>query len=520
MKSRKSALSIGLIILLVACQSGQTPPPPKLAISPKTTTFTAGGTAQNFTATFTGTSSSSTINWTLSPNIGTLNASTGATVSYTPPLTVNSSTAVTLTATSGNLSDTATLTVSPSPTITVTGKVIQLIGLPLPNVQVAIGNQTPVTTDANGNFSISGITPPYDVKAVYAPLKLGVVYKGLSRPDPTIMFTGTYPGITPYPGGTSLARLSGTVSGGAGFPQPKDYYTFVIFASQHALGGFGINSTTGSYGGPFDLVRWHKTSTVTGSSCALQYQMDSSSLPIHYSGYGCSGNVTLTNGAQLTGQDIVMNSLADTSLSGNISVPTGYNVTLKQVWADFTNTISWFQLVAQADSVTGFNYVIPNLPNISFQVSAWAVNSASSVTGYITGLAPNTSNISIALPAGPELRQPAKGATGVNAATLFSWTPFSGGVHLAVMKSAAANYFILTSDTNTTLPDLSALGLGLPSSAVFTWQVDAYGPFASVDQAAAPAGLPFGWPIGDGMPTDPGNVYLGASNPSTFTTAP
>ncbi|HVM64512.1 MAG TPA: hypothetical protein VMU14_06595, partial [Acidimicrobiales bacterium] len=89
-----------------------------VSVSPATKTFTAGTGTQLFTATVTGATGTPTVTWTLSPatGSGTLSATTGASVTYTPPATVASAETVTLTASAAGATGSATITVNPAAT--------------------------------------------------------------------------------------------------------------------------------------------------------------------------------------------------------------------------------------------------------------------------------------------------------------------------------------------------------------------------------------------------------------------
>src|SRR5215472_3550718 len=154
---------------------------PSLSVSPPSATLIAGAAPVNFTATFTNTTG--TAIWALTgPGSIHIDASNPNSVSYTPPATVVSSTSATLGATSG------TLTASPPPTITVAGKVTDQAKQALSGAIVVIGAQH-ATTDASGAFSIGGVTAPYDA-AVIVPVgarNTAIVYKGLTRADPTLL---------------------------------------------------------------------------------------------------------------------------------------------------------------------------------------------------------------------------------------------------------------------------------------------------------------------------------------------
>lgn len=101
-------------------------PAAKLEVAPKTANLNAGGPAIDLTAILTG--SSDPISWSLSPNVGSLSATNGAKVKYTPPASIASKTDVTVTATAGKLTATAALTVNPvdAPLLTVSPKTATL----------------------------------------------------------------------------------------------------------------------------------------------------------------------------------------------------------------------------------------------------------------------------------------------------------------------------------------------------------------------------------------------------------
>ncbi len=86
---------------------------PTLTVSPATAAAAPGDATTTLTATLTG--ASGTVNWSLSPasGSGTLSATTGASVQYTPPNQVAAASTVTLSATSGSLSSTVQIILNP-----------------------------------------------------------------------------------------------------------------------------------------------------------------------------------------------------------------------------------------------------------------------------------------------------------------------------------------------------------------------------------------------------------------------
>ena len=78
---------------------------------------------------------------------------------------------------------------------------------------------------------------------------------------------------------------------------------------------------------------------------------------------------------------------------------------------------------------------------------------------------------------------PADGASGVSPGTEFRWSAFAGGIHLVVFdgQGASPSYYVVTRETSTRIPDLTALGAAFPAGAFYDWFVVGIGPFASVD---------------------------------------
>lgn len=498
-------LSTGLIPLLTACPGGGGTTP-TLTVSPTTATLTAGTGNQVFNATLS--NATGTINWALNPNAGTLSATTGASVTYTPPATVTSSTIVQLTATSGSLTATASITVNPPANINVSGTVIGINLQPVASAPVVItsgGTNFSTTTNASGVFSVSGVTTPYDATVVTGNQSL--IYKGLTRTDPTLVFLGVSPGVS------RSASLSGTVSGGAGFPQPANHLTRTAFGSPEALDNATANTTTGAYN--MGTVSWFGSTTTTGNIHVLQWLFDGTNLPTDYKGYGEKLGVALSDGGAFASQNVTMSGVSEATISGSVTLPAGYTLANKRMSVGFADR-SLINVLSDSGSSVSFAYTTPNITGATIQMQVTANNATgTSVITTKPGLAVNATSVSIPLPAGSELSLPPNAATGVSNSTTFSYTPFSGGVHFVVFNGpgASPDYVVVTTASSTTIPNLSSVGLGLPASTVYSWSLVGAAPFATVDAAAGPGG----WLA----------VFLGTAEGSrtqstsrTFTTAP
>jgi hypothetical protein len=475
MKARIVVASGVAMLLSMACggsSSGGGGGGPTLAITPKPApAVTAGGSGNGFTATLTG--ATDTINWTLTPSTGrgSISPATGVNTTYTPPASVASATTVTLTATAGTLTDSVTITINPPATITVTGKVVASNGLPVANSPVVIGTQSAITA-ADGTFTISNVTTPYDlISVVSTPNKLGVVYKGLTRTDPTILQMGLVPAL-PY---------SGTV-GGSVSPVPANK-TYVAWGSPETT------KTSGNLAAnPYSLsLTWLGATSTTGTLHALQWH-PASGLPTGYDGYGTKTGVTVANSGTTSGQNITMTGVSSDNISGSITLPASYTLGSKAMSVVFSSGAS-IPILSDSTSTTSFNYLTPSSVGgtITLTALAGASGVGLSVAGK-TGLAANATGVTVAPQEVSVHGLPANAGTGITTNTDFTWTQFAGGLHIVVLAPTVATnpaFYVFTTGTTTKIPDLSAQGLGLPSGgASYGWTIVAVAPWTSIDDFA------------------------------------
>jgi len=396
---------------------------------------------------------------------------------------VSATTTFTLTASNaaGSVSADAIVTVSQVTTITVTGRVVNTFGTPLPNTPVIISGLPPTTSDGNGDFTVTGVSTPYDATVVAVSTKRAIVYKALTRPDPTLYSVDLT--LLSFP---NTATVSGTITGGTGFPEPLDHRTLVAFGSDEASGGSSANSTSGAYS---FTTGWGGPTTTTGTVHALQWQ-ESAGLPVTYKGYGTKESVALADGGTFLAQNVTMSPIPTVSMSGNVTVPTGYTLSSKSV-AVLLGLAGSITVLSDFTSSLSFTYQTPNIPGKLLQLQVRAASSLGTSLAWKVGLAPDASSVSIALPASPSQSLPVDGATNVDTTTTFSWTPLPGGVHMVYFNTGGTDpdYYVLTAGTSASIPNLNAIGLALPSSKAYTWNLLGFAPFATLDDAAGPGGF-------------------------------
>ncbi len=430
-------------------------------------------------------------------------------------------------------------------TLNVNGKVVNQAGQVSANVPLVIksGAAFSVTTStfADGNFVVANVPTPYDVTVISLNPTGATVSVGLTSATPTVLDMLS---SSPFTGGGS-ASLSGTVTGGIGFPAPGDYKTSVLFASaelqtndylvaDNTTGGYSTDDAYFDFDGESLPVTWLGPATTTGTVHALQSEAAFGDEPITYSGYGFKENVSLANGSVVTGQDIALTAVATAAFSGTYTPPAGYTVDQREMALKFGSG-GLMLLEFDPSSTEAFSYNTPKILGATLVLASTAVKLGEAYSSVINlGLAVDATGVAITSPAAAELNLPLEGATGVTTGTPFSWTAVPGAVHLVVMGLSGApgssvTYVFLTSDTTVTLPDLTSAGLSLPASNRYGWMVYGVGPYADVE--AASAGLsgahqwvPFtsvgGYVVNWGLVNSDTGGFVTNSLAGHFTTAP
>ncbi|WNG17541.1 hypothetical protein [Cystobacter fuscus] len=405
-------------------------------------------------------------------------------------------------------------------TITVKGKVLgeSLQAVSKASILIPGNGRQPVAVDGSGAFSISGVTPPYDVIVADKERRVATVFKGLTLETLTVPLVLDLDAEQPDP--EHRATVEGTVTGEQ--PSSSITTTSLLFAS---TGGDASGSVEPS--GTYSLnVDWNGATSVSGTIYALQSESSNPlSLPTRYLAFGQRDNVTVSKDATLPAQDIALSPVTNSRLAGNYIVPEGYALSVSTLSLAIKPGSEFGLGLAFAPS-GAFDYAVPQIPQTTFSILAAASprdaqgadNEAQTIL-FKRGLTAGTTNVSVEFQVPARPAQPADAAKDVTRTTGFSWSPFAGGVHaLTLQEDKSENQTpytvtIYTSGTQATLPDLSAFGMDLPANTEFTWQIQGVGPAASLD---AMIGL-----VEQGNPLEQGtgDLAVSTSETRTFTTA-
>lgn len=364
----------------------------------------------------------------------------------------------------------------PTTTITVSGHAQDRLGEPIAGARVLVSGQPSVTTGADGGFTITGVAVPYDIALIETGRNTGIVYKGVTRSDPTLLDLFD-PGV----------EQAATVAGSA--PLASGGHTLVFFISgRNVVGGVDADPTTGQF---TFTVRWHGSATThTGTLHVLQLTAAANGTPASYDGYA-SRPLTITAGGTSSSNDFAVADLADPpeqTISGTVALPAGYTLTSRSLFVSFGRVpVVWDE---QGTLSNAFTYTVPAVAGTAFSVEALAVDAASRASFFFkVGVAGNSTNVNVPLEAAGQLAAPPDGAAEVDVATSFTWS-HGGGVGVDILEALPDNpggprFLVLTTAADAKLADLSASGLGLPASASYHWLVDRVAPVRSMDEAAS-----------------------------------
>jgi hypothetical protein len=367
-------------------------------------------------------------------------------------------------------------------TITVSGFVKDFDGEPVAGVPVIIKGKAPVTTDANGAFTVSNVSKPYEARVIFSTDQAAIVYQGLTRSDPTLIYLGI----------TSIWKTA-TISGFV--PPAAGKVTRVFFVSSTMAWSTDADQGTGSY---TLSVNWRGTAnSMSGTLQVLRWTQNSSGLPSQYDAYGFENNLTVSSGGNFPNNNFAVADLTDPpeqNISGSIARPTSsYVLTSKTLYLFLGDAGIYLGQESGAGLSDNFSYVVPSITGATFGVDVDATLSATPTNRYTNynkrGIAGGSSGITVNLASAPQLNIPAHNGSGIDTTTQFLWTMGSGGgicvLYIYPSNFVGPSFYIFTASNSSSIPNLAPQGLGLPSNLSYTWQVAQVFPVSSIDDAAS-----------------------------------
>jgi hypothetical protein len=413
---------------------------------------------------------------------------------------------------------------------TISGKVVNGAGQPITaasiaNLSATLNIKLPGATsnamiEANGNFTLTDVPATYSLllSVSVSGSRFVDVFQGLTRANPTLTVSQG-PFSSPSPTQGSNSPLEGKITGGSGFPTPSSTSTVFTVAVPKAISSYSgffapADASTGAYS---TGLGWLGSNAVTAILHALQFSTNTDGKITGYGGYGRQ-EVTLTpQGPTDPGQplptpvkqNVALAAVAVGSVKGAITWPTDlktpeYQLTTELLFAGLDQTNlnlssptglgqppvigtpgSYDQLVPL---ITGAKFIQRVSVNEKVTSGSFAQGGQSTVWKSVTpGV---TTDINVPAPIG--LKLPEENATDVSSSTKFSWSAYTGGIHIVNFYpfpgagTGQTLVRVITAESSTTLPDLGDV---IPKGAFVLWGVQGIAPYSSMDAATDTAGL-------------------------------
>jgi hypothetical protein len=329
----------------------------------------------------------------------------------------------------------------------------------------------------------------YDLIVVDTVSKVAGLTDHLSTRTPIVQMPPSAPGAF-------SATLSGKLSGGAGFPNPASFKTSYAFYADNC--NAKAVASTGATDDFYTLKpTWSSGASATGSLYVLQWLPGTDS-PAAFSGFarrefglGDGTSLGKTDGS-VAATNVALSSVSTRVLKGTMSAPMGYAESGAEMEVGPIP-------VALKLALGPYSTLVPTALDAPLRIAA----SISGPEGQTNGWweIPEQGNLDLDLPAAPKLLTPAANATMVDYTTTFSWTSPAGGVDSVLFYVGDWIVTRMPVGSTTTIPDLSAYGVDLPTGLYTYWLVVNEGPTSSRDSVleleadilASPAGPRKAW---------------------------
>jgi len=370
-------------------------------------------------------------------------------------------------------------------TLTVNGYVKDIDGEPISGVTatVIIKGKTPVTTGADGSFSVPNVTAPYEARVILSTAQTAIVYQGLTRSDPVLLYLGS----------TTTAK-SATISGSV--PVAAGKITLVFFISDTKT----WSTVADQFAGTYEIDPSWKGSAVSyaGQLQVLRWTPNPNGLPSEYDAYG-SRNLTISDGGTFSNNNFLeadFTDPAEQNISGSIILPaSGYDVSYKRLNINFGDAYVYLSGEFGASLTDNFSYTVPSISGATFEVDVRASYSSRETTYQKKGITGGSTGITITLAAAPQLNLPVNNGTGIDTTTQFLWAQGGGtGVNLVLIVPSVPNggpaFYMFTASNSTAIPNLGPLGLGLQSGIQYEWWVNRIFPVSTINDAASDFFIP------------------------------
>jgi hypothetical protein len=367
-------------------------------------------------------------------------------------------------------------------TIDVAGVVLDSAGRPMAGVSVYVEGGAPLVSDQDGEFSVGGVLPPYDVILAHADSDLSFAYQDLTRSDPT--FATLFQPDADRAASVTLSVEAGTSTFVS--PNPANTITMTQLNGE-ALGA--VQSDPGQAATPVVVdASWNGAATAQTAIHVLQMTYGPGG-PVSFSGYG-STNVTLDDG-QDEAFEVTMAPATAGALTVEASVADpAMDLTNIQTWMVADDRTMFFLLNT---SLTGDEQTVVTVaPQVAAATAA--VRASAAVT---TGGGPAlvfkgdadlpipTTNLALEIPdVPPPVPTSPPASSEIEVGSELCWTAIPDAVYLALLQPSGGGDVVtaFTADTCVAVPDTAPFGVALAPDTNYQFLVLAVVGVSSTDE--------------------------------------
>lgn len=372
---------------------------------------------------------------------------------------------VSITGSGTGLTSTATLTLDVT-SVTVTGRVNGQFGIAIADASVESQGQT-ATTAADGTFTLSGLSIPYDLSVWNETDAWVHIYEGLS--SSSLLLNSPVANPTAVTG--RAAGISVTLSGDS-IPVGANQRVLVCVETLDSSESDIIGCAAGGSGSSsYSLAAtWWGSASRAVRVHALQVEIDANGFPVAYPGY-TSADLTITHDSPVTLNLDMGTPLDTTSVAVSIDAPSAIDRTVAtvQVGENLAMTV-----MNMNSPVTSHTLLMPVIPDATYTFFSHG-GPVGERFGWDARVSGSTADVHV--PDRPVLVTPDDAASGITTASSFSATDTGGGaVTFLWLPDVTSNPSVaVTTMANAhTLPDLAGYGLAIPAAASYSWQVYAH----------------------------------------------
>ncbi len=370
-------------------------------------------------------------------------------------------------------------------TVTVTGTTITSYNQGVSSVVVVIPGKGSTTSDANGRFTFTDVTVPYDIAVVGVGANV-TIYKNVTRTNVRLQLLDA----TTQAGAPSKAKLVVTLGGNTLKPTASsDLYistAFVAAGESELEDGVTYDSFDGATA--TEQFTWYSPKPLTGVFHALEILKDTTSkFPVEFS-YATSATLALSNGAEAH-FPVTLGAVDTGVMNVTASPPSGFNLTRLSLYVSLPNDERLYFYTAPP-SGSSVAVKAPRIPGATMGVDVVAKDGSGNAVRQVHAGLTIDAPITVRLPTdAPRLGLPVDGAPAIDLSTQrFSWNAPAAASSIAYFDSGILHLAVVSGSGQLALPSLAELGLGtIPSSTSFTWSVSAVD-VPGVDAMLDPAG--------------------------------